>query len=362
MGMRILLLLSLTWIMRLTQPLFTALNHGFSGRDLILISGGLFLLWKATVEIHDKLEGEEAHGTAKVAPSFAAVIGQIMVLDIIFSLDSVITAVGMANDIAIMITAVVVAVAIMMFSARTIGDFVMRHPTVKVLALSFLLMIGLTLIADGVRLPHSEGLHLLRDGLLDLRGDDQPATSDRRVRRCRLARTGMTRATEPDAPPCKRPMPYRVIVRFRKCAMVPGPTHRATAPVPCAPDLTSFDDQRRLRLIVHVQARLFAAHLDLDLRPLARHQVHVGLVLFRRLLAQPLPRPRGMRDVLRGMVAAHLIVRAPIGRPQVERVVGLPSFCIRKAMPTKPRAPSPAPGAGAPAISASITPFENSRS
>ena len=150
MGMRIALLLSLTWIMRLTQPLFTAFGHGFSGRDLILIGGGLFLLWKATVEIHDKLEGEDAHGTAKVAPSFAAVIGQIMLLDIIFSLDSVITAVGMANDISIMIGAVVVAVVIMMFSAKTIGDFVMRHPTVKVLALSFLLMIGLTLIADGV--------------------------------------------------------------------------------------------------------------------------------------------------------------------------------------------------------------------
>ncbi len=150
MAMRILLLLSLTWIMRLTQPLFTAFNHGFSGRDLILISGGLFLLWKATVEIHDKLEGEEAHGVAKVAPSFGAVIGQIMLLDIIFSLDSVITAVGMANDISIMVAAVVVAVAIMMFSARAIGDFVMQHPTVKVLALSFLLMIGLTLIADGV--------------------------------------------------------------------------------------------------------------------------------------------------------------------------------------------------------------------
>jgi predicted tellurium resistance membrane protein TerC len=150
MGMRIALLLSLTWIMRLTQPLFTAFNHGFSGRDLILISGGLFLLWKATVEIHDRLEGEESHGSAKVAPSFGAVIGQIMLLDIIFSLDSVITAVGMANDVSIMIAAVVVAVAIMMFSAAAIGDYVMRHPTVKVLALSFLLMIGLTLIADGV--------------------------------------------------------------------------------------------------------------------------------------------------------------------------------------------------------------------
>ena len=150
MGMRILLLLSLTWIMRLTQPRFTALGHGFSGRDLILISGGLFLLWKATMEIHERLEGEEAHGTTKIAPSFGAVIGQIMLLDIIFSLDSVITAVGMANDISIMITAVVIAVAIMLFSARPIGDFVMRHPTVKVLALSFLLMIGLTLVADGV--------------------------------------------------------------------------------------------------------------------------------------------------------------------------------------------------------------------
>src|SRR5215207_8261122 len=102
MGMRILLLLSLTWIMRLTQPLFTVFNHGFSGRDLILISGGLFLLWKATAEIHDKLEGEDAHGgPTKIAPSFAAIIGQIMLLDMIFSLDSVITAVGMANDIAI---------------------------------------------------------------------------------------------------------------------------------------------------------------------------------------------------------------------------------------------------------------------
>jgi predicted tellurium resistance membrane protein TerC len=150
MGMRILLLLSLTWIMRLTQPLFHAFDNGFSGRDLILISGGLFLLWKATVEIHEKLEGQEGHASTRVAPSFAAIIGQIMVLDVIFSLDSVITAVGMASDLAIMITAVVVAVAIMMFSAKTIGDFVMRHPTVKVLALSFLLMIGLALVADGV--------------------------------------------------------------------------------------------------------------------------------------------------------------------------------------------------------------------
>jgi predicted tellurium resistance membrane protein TerC len=150
MGMRILLLLSITWIMRLTTPLFTAFGHGFSGRDLILIMGGLFLLWKATVEIHDRLEGEEGHGSAKVAASFGAVIVQIMLLDIIFSLDSVITAVGMAEDISIMIAAVVIAVVIMMFSAKPIGDFVSRHPTVKVLALSFLLMIGLALLSDGV--------------------------------------------------------------------------------------------------------------------------------------------------------------------------------------------------------------------
>jgi hypothetical protein len=147
------------------------------GRDLILISGGLFLLWKATMEIHDKLEGEEGHSSAKVVPSFGAVIGQIMLLDIIFSLDSVITAVGMANELSIMIIAVVIAVAIMMFSAKTIGDFVMRHPTVKVLALSFLLMNWFDPDRRWRRLPHSEGLRLLRDGILDFCGDDQPPHS-----------------------------------------------------------------------------------------------------------------------------------------------------------------------------------------
>jgi len=150
MGMRILLLLSLSWIMRLTQPIFSAMGQDFSGRDIILISGGLFLLWKATMEIHDRLEGQEGHASAKVAPSFRAVIGQILLLDVIFSLDSVITAVGMANDISVMVAAVVVAVGIMMISARSIGDFVARHPTVKVLALSFLMMIGLALVSDGV--------------------------------------------------------------------------------------------------------------------------------------------------------------------------------------------------------------------
>ena len=149
MVMRILLLMSIAWIVRLTQPLFTVFSHPFSGRDLILATGGLFLIYKATHEIHDRLEGEEGHVSAKVAPTFAAVIGQIMLLDIVFSLDSVITAVGMADDLSIMIAAVVIAVAIMMFSAGAVSGFVERHPTVKVLALSFLLLIGCSLIADG---------------------------------------------------------------------------------------------------------------------------------------------------------------------------------------------------------------------
>ena len=150
MIMRILLLLSIAWIIRLTAPLFHVFDRGISGRDLILIGGGLFLLAKATIEIHDRLEGEEGHGSAKVAPSFGAVIVQIMLLDIVFSLDSVITAVGMADDVSVMITAVVLAVAVMMFSAGPISAFVNRHPTVKVLALSFLLLIGVSLIGDGL--------------------------------------------------------------------------------------------------------------------------------------------------------------------------------------------------------------------
>src|SRR5262245_39126337 len=153
MIMRILLLLSIAWIIRLTSPLFT-LGRPFSGRDLILIGGGLFLLAKATLEIHDRLEGDEGHGSARVAPSFAAVIGQIMALDIVFSLDSVITAVGMAEDVEIMIAAVVLAVFVMMFSAAPISAFVNKHPTVKVLALSFLLLIGVSLIGDGL------GMHI----------------------------------------------------------------------------------------------------------------------------------------------------------------------------------------------------------
>jgi predicted tellurium resistance membrane protein TerC len=157
MGMRILLLLSIAWIIRLTAPLFTVLGEEISGRDLILLVGGLFLLGKATLEIHERLEGEEGHQSARVAPTFAAVIVQIMALDIVFSLDSVITAVGMAEDISIMVTAVILAVAIMMFSAAPISTFVNRHPTVKVLALSFLLLIGVSLIGDALAMHIPKG-------------------------------------------------------------------------------------------------------------------------------------------------------------------------------------------------------------
>jgi predicted tellurium resistance membrane protein TerC len=147
--MRILLLFSLAWVIRLTEPLFTVLREEISGRDLILIAGGLFLLAKSTHEIHDRLEGEEGRASAKVAASFSGVLIQIMLLDIVFSLDSVITAVGMAKDLGVMIAAVVIAVAIMMVSATTISNFVERHPTVKMLALSFLLLIGLSLLLEG---------------------------------------------------------------------------------------------------------------------------------------------------------------------------------------------------------------------
>ena len=154
MGMRIVLLLSVVWIIRLTAPFFYILGRPISGRDLILIGGGLFLLAKATIEIHERLEGEEGHSSARVRPSFASVIAQIAVLDIVFSLDSVITAVGMADEITIMVTAVILAVGVMMLSAGPISSFVNRHPTVKVLALSFLLLIGMSLVGEGL------GLHI----------------------------------------------------------------------------------------------------------------------------------------------------------------------------------------------------------
>ena len=150
MAMRILLLFSITWIARLTQPWFTVIGQEISGRDMILIGGGLFLLAKATYEIHDRLEGETGHGSAKVAASFASVIAQVMLLDIVFSLDSVITAIGMADDLRVMVSAVVLSVLVMLFAAEPISAFVEDHPTVKVLALSFLLLIGIALVADGL--------------------------------------------------------------------------------------------------------------------------------------------------------------------------------------------------------------------
>ena len=149
---RILLLLSLSWVISLEEALFTLpfLNVGISGRDLILLVGGIFLLWKSTTEIHEKLEGKEGHATAKVGATFMSVIIQIMLLDIVFSLDSVITAVGMVDELMIMIIAVVVAAGIMVFTSGPIGEFVEKHPTVKMLALSFLLMIGFTLVVEGL--------------------------------------------------------------------------------------------------------------------------------------------------------------------------------------------------------------------
>lgn len=146
---RIGLLFSITWIMRLTKPLFDIAGHEFSGRDIVLAAGGMFLLWKATVEIHHKVEGDDTPGEGPEAVSFSSVIFQIMLLDIVFSLDSVITAVGMADHVEVMVLAVVVSVGIMMFAAAPISAFVERNPTVKMLALSFLLMIGLTLVAEG---------------------------------------------------------------------------------------------------------------------------------------------------------------------------------------------------------------------
>jgi predicted tellurium resistance membrane protein TerC len=143
--------------MRLTTPLFTTLGHPFSGRDLILIGGGLFLLAKGTFEIHDKLEGERGHANPRGRVTFAAVLAQIALFDIVFSLDSVITAVGMARQLDVMIAAVVLAVAAMMLAAGAVSDFVHRHPTVKMLALSFLLLVGVALLADGLGQHISKG-------------------------------------------------------------------------------------------------------------------------------------------------------------------------------------------------------------
>ena len=149
MFMRIALLLVLAWIVGLVQPLFTVLGQEISGRDLILILGGLFLVWKSTTEIHGSLEGEEGHTVATVKATFAAVILQIMIIDLVFSLDSIITAVGMVDDVRVMIAAVIASVALMMLFASPIGRFVSDHPTIKMLALSFLVVVGVVLIAEG---------------------------------------------------------------------------------------------------------------------------------------------------------------------------------------------------------------------
>ncbi len=157
MGARIVLLLLITWIMRLEAVLFSVLDVEISGRDLILIGGGLFLIAKATLEIHQGLEGQEERHRAAVAPSLMSILVQIAVIDLVFSLDSVITAVGMAEDVQVMIIAIVVAVGVMMFSAGAIGRFVDRHPTVKMLALSFLVLIGTALVAEGIDLHIPKG-------------------------------------------------------------------------------------------------------------------------------------------------------------------------------------------------------------
>jgi predicted tellurium resistance membrane protein TerC len=155
---RILLLLFLAWMMRLTSPLFTLLEHEISGRDLILIGGGLFLLWKSAQEIWENLEGtEEKEGRFNAASSYLMVLGQIAVIDIVFSLDSVITAVGMARDLPVMVIAIVVAVALMMLAAKSIGDFVDNHPSIKMLALSFLILVGVALIGEGLEMHIPKG-------------------------------------------------------------------------------------------------------------------------------------------------------------------------------------------------------------
>jgi len=149
---RLALLFALSWIMQLTEPLFEAMGRGVSGRDLILLGGGVFLIWKATHEVHGALEGEEHAGgdaSAAARANFASILVQIAIIDVVFSLDSVITAVGLVDEIGVMVTAIVLTVALMMVAAKPIGDFVDRHPTVKMLALSFLILVGMALVAEG---------------------------------------------------------------------------------------------------------------------------------------------------------------------------------------------------------------------
>ncbi|HET6597073.1 MAG TPA: TerC family protein [Anaerolineales bacterium] len=181
---RILLLLSLSWIIGLTEPLFTVVSFEISGRDIVLIAGGLFLIWKSVHEIHQKLEGEEGQSAVKVRAAFWSVIIQIMLLDIVFSLDSVITAVGMVDELTIMIAAVIIAAAVMVFTATPLANFVDRHPTIKMLALSFLLLIGFTLIVEGLHQHIPKGYIYFAMGFsvlvellnLRIRGQGQPVS------------------------------------------------------------------------------------------------------------------------------------------------------------------------------------------
>src|SRR4249920_665981 len=146
---RLVLLFFIGWIIGLTEPLFELFGHGVSGKDLILAAGGLFLIYKATIEIHDALEGDEGEASSRVMASFAAVVAQIAIINLVFSIDSIVTAVGMANEIWVMAVAVILSMVVLMAASKPVGDFVERHPTVKVLALGFLIMIGMTLVADG---------------------------------------------------------------------------------------------------------------------------------------------------------------------------------------------------------------------
>ena len=157
MFIRIGLLFSLSWLMGLTAPLFSVMGNDISGRDLILLCGGLFLLWKSTMEIHEKLEGEQGHSAVRAGTTFGAIIVQILLLDIVFSLDSIITALGMANQLGVMVTAVVIAVGFMMLFSGKISAFVESHPTIKMLALSFLILIGVALIGDGLDMHLPKG-------------------------------------------------------------------------------------------------------------------------------------------------------------------------------------------------------------
>jgi predicted tellurium resistance membrane protein TerC len=152
---RLVLILAIAWVIGLTEPLFTIFGHGFSGKDLVLFVGGLFLLYKATHEIHDSLEGDEGHSSARVHASMAAVVTQIALLNLVFSIDSVVTAIGMANEIWVMAVAIILSMVVMLVAAGPVAGFVERHPTVKMLALSFLILIGTTLMADafGVHVP-----------------------------------------------------------------------------------------------------------------------------------------------------------------------------------------------------------------